>query len=201
MDAHIVKKSIRVESAAVSTHTPNPGPLPSPIRRRVVASALLAALAGLDALAGRKPATAAGPAPDAVLGGAAEYARERRIAIERGQALVLFFSLAGCVFCEALRADQLRHVHRERERLGIRLVELRMDDDRPIPGIEPPRSPRQIASAFGVRVSPTVLFVDGEREVAERLVGYSSPDFYGAYLDARIALSHDSAGGQRPPAR
>lgn len=168
----------------------------SPLRRRLVAGAILGSLTGIGAFANRKPATAA----EALLGGPAEYARERRIASERGQPLLLFFSLAGCGFCEAVRADQLRHVHRERKRLGVRLVELRIDDARPIPDIEPPRSPQQIANALQVRVAPTVLFVDGDRELAERLIGYSSPDFYGAYLDARIAQSRDSTHRQRPPA-
>lgn len=97
------------------------------------------------------------------------------------------------MFCEALRDEQLRHVHARRERLAVRLVELRMDDARPIPGLVPARSPRQLADALDVRVSPTLLFLDGDREVAERLVGYPSPDFYGAYLDERIAVARARA--------
>lgn len=166
----------------------------------MIAGAALASLAGMGALANRKPASAAEAAHAAMLGGPAEYARELRIAGERGQPLLLFLSLVGCAFCEALRTDQLRHAHRKRERLGIRLVELRIDDDRPIPGIEPPRSPKRIASALQAMIAPTVLFLDGEREVAERLVGYSSPDFYGAYLDARIAQARATIGRQGPPA-
>lgn len=159
----------------------------------MLAGILFTGVAGIGILAFRKPGSAAELAPS-MLGGADEYARERRLAIDRGQPLLLFFSLDGCAFCEALRADQLRHAHRDRERLGIRLVELRIDDDRPLPGIEPALSPRQLASAFDARLAPTLLFIDGERELAERLVGYSSPDFYGAYLDARIAQAREEAG-------
>ena len=167
-----------------------------PARRRILTGAALACL--LVGIGGR-PAMADQPPPDALLGGPAEYAHEHRIATERSQPLLLFFSLAGCAFCEALRADQLRHVHARRERLGVRVVELRMDDDHPIPGLEPARSPRQIASALRVRLSPTVVFLDGEREVAERLVGYASRDFYGAYLDAGIAAARAATGDGRPP--
>jgi len=128
------------------------------------------------------------------LGGPDSYARERHLAMERHQPLLLFFSLAGCAYCEALRHDQLRHVYARRERLGLRLVELPMDDARPIPGLEPARSPRQVASDLRVRIAPTLLFLDGEREIAERLVGYPSPDFYGAYLDARIEQARAVTG-------
>lgn len=165
--------------------------------RRILVGALLVLAAAAGGLAGRTPAMASGLRPGLLLGGPAAYAGERGIATERGQPLLLFFSLAGCTFCESLRSDQLRHAHARREGLGIRLVELRMDDERPIPGVEPARSPREIARALQVRIAPTVLFLDGEREVAERLVGYPSPDFYGAYLDERIEVAR--AGAQRAP--
>lgn len=122
--------------------------------------------------------------------------QELGLAAERREPLLLFFSLAGCPWCEALRDQQLRHVHAGRERLGLRLVELRMDDDRPIPGLAPARSPAHIADALDVRISPTLLFLDGEREVAERLVGYPGPDFYGAYLDERIATARAGIAGR-----
>ncbi|MEY3707473.1 MAG: hypothetical protein RL585_2030, partial [Pseudomonadota bacterium] len=34
---------------------------------------------------------------------------------------------------------------------------------------------------------PTVLFLGPQGEIAERLIGYGSRDFYGAYLNERIA--------------
>jgi hypothetical protein len=50
-----------------------------------------------------------------------------------------------------------------------------------------------------VRVAPTVSFLSARGEVAPPLVGYSSPDFYGAYLDDRIeqarAALRSSRGG------
>lgn len=199
MNAHIVNRRGLSEFRSVSRFSLISAAMHSPARRHILAGILLAALAGLDGFLARKPAMAGEPQPHALLGGPAEYAGEQRIAMERGQPLLLFFSLTGCAFCEALRADQLRHVHAQRERLGIRVIELRMDDDRPIPGLEPARSPKQIAGVLRVRVSPTVVFLDGEREVAERLVGYTSRDFYGAYLDAGIASARAATGERRPP--
>ncbi len=50
-------------------------------------------------------------------------------------------------------------------------------------------SPRELARQFRIRLAPTVLFLGPQGEIAERLVGYGSPDFYGAYLEQRIAQS------------
>ncbi|VAW75640.1 hypothetical protein MNBD_GAMMA15-904 [hydrothermal vent metagenome] len=47
-----------------------------------------------------------------------------------------------------------------------------------------------IADQYNVRVTPTVLFLDRNGdELAERLVGISSVDFYGAYLDIALDQS------------
>jgi hypothetical protein len=53
-----------------------------------------------------------------------------------------------------------------------------------------PTDAASIAGRYKVWVTPTVLFVDrrGE-EIAERLVGVSSLDFYGGYLDAALDQS------------
>ncbi|TCK16816.1 thioredoxin-like protein [Thiogranum longum] len=46
---------------------------------------------------------------------------------------------------------------------------------------------RSIATHYKVWVTPTVLFVDRNgMEIAKRLVGISSVDFYGGYLDAAL---------------
>jgi len=49
-----------------------------------------------------------------------------------------------------------------------------------------------IAARYNVWVTPTVLLVDrnGE-EIAERLIGVSSLDFYGGYLDIALDQSRD----------
>jgi hypothetical protein len=44
-------------------------------------------------------------------------------------------------------------------------------------------------------VSPTVVFLGPRGELAERLVGYPSADFYNAYLDDRIARARAAIAG------
>lgn len=140
-----------------------------------------------------------------------QSARERTV-------VVVLFSLPGCAFCQAVRAEQLIHLAREQAGRGVRVVEYELGDhsafsvtepgvaDRlaapasrrnmPLPQVSSrAASPAALAAALRVRVAPTVLFLgaDGE-ELAERLVGYSSPDFYGAYLDQRIMQARQRLG-------
>lgn len=98
--------------------------------------------------------------------------------------IVLMFSTPGCPWCERLRRDHLRHLARDQHRLGVIVAELDLLDREPLAD---GRTPAAIAGALGVRVAPTVLFLGPDGELAERLVGYQSADFYGAYLDERIA--------------
>lgn len=116
-------------------------------------------------------------------------ARERTV-------VVALFSTPGCPWCAALRADHLRHLAREQAAHGVRVVEYGLADHTPFAApAHGVRSPAALAAALQVRVAPTVVFLgpDGG-ELAERLVGYASPDFYGAYLDRRIAQARERPG-------
>ncbi len=161
-----------------------------PIRAALLSLALLSAAPIAADAAGRhgleRPAS-----HEAVL---REAARERTV-------VVALFSLPGCPFCEAIRRDQLRHLAREQATQRVRVVEYDLTDRRPFSGpaarTPAPDSPAALAASLDVRLAPTVAFIgpDG-KEIAERLVGYSSPDFYGAYLEQRIAQAHERLGAR-----
>ena len=168
-----------------------------PIRAALLSLALLSAAPIAADAAGRKglerPAS-----HEAVL---REAARERTV-------VVALFSLPGCPFCEAIRRDQLRHLAREQAAQRVRVVEYDLTDRRPFAGTAArspapaspaalATSPAALAASLDVRLAPTVAFIgpDG-KEIAERLVGYSSPDFYGAYLEQRIAQAHERLGAR-----
>lgn len=60
----------------------------------------------------------------------------------------------------------------------------------------------QFASRYRVRLYPTLLFLDSQgNELAERMVGINTPEFYGGYLDQNIdtALSRVRDSGQPKP--
>lgn len=125
-----------------------------------------------------------------------------------GSVVVALFSLEGCAYCAAIRSDQLRHLAREAGERNLRVVEYEINDRRAFSdnggrsdesasapssaSLASPASPADLADRLGVRVAPTVVFLgpDGD-ELAERLVGYSSPDFYGAYLERRVATARE----------
>lgn len=60
----------------------------------------------------------------------------------------------------------------------------------------------QFARRYNVRLYPTLLFLDSRgNELAERMVGINTPEFYGGYLDQNIdaALSRVRGSGQPSP--
>lgn len=99
--------------------------------------------------------------------------------------VVLFFTLAGCPFCERARRSYLAPLARGS---ADRLTVLEVPIEARLTGFDRlPVAGRDLARAYGIRVYPTVLVVDSHGQpLAEALPGFSVPDFYGALLDARI---------------
>ncbi len=112
-----------------------------------------------------------------------------------GRPLVVMFSLRGCPWCDALRREHFAALMATQERLGVFAIEIDLTDPRPFnPAPDSGRTqsvradnPRELGRFHRVRLAPTVLFLGPDGEVAERLVGYGSPDFFSAYLEQRLA--------------
>jgi len=50
----------------------------------------------------------------------------------------------------------------------------------------------ELARRYGVGMVPTLYLLDGDgRELVPRIVGYTSPDFYPAYLDQAIEVARE----------
>lgn len=113
---------------------------------------------------------------------------ELRAALRKGNPLVVMVSLEGCVFCNAVRGSHLVPL-REQQGTDVVQVDMRTTQmTRDFKGAV--ATHEQMVQAWGVRVAPTVLFFGpGGVEVAERLKGGYIPDFYGAYLDDRLATA------------
>jgi thioredoxin-related protein len=125
-----------------------------------------------------------------VAGGAASaaepgIARDLAAQARPDRPVVLFFTLAGCPFCERARRSYLAPLARGS---GNRLTVLEVPVEARVTGFDHRQvSGRDLARAYGVSVFPTVLVVDNRGQpLAEALPGFSVPDFYGALLDARI---------------
>jgi thioredoxin-related protein len=93
-----------------------------------------------------------------------------------GRALLVLFSEEGCPYCARLRRDFLLPMQRnEGYRRKLTFAEIDVHEH------------PALARRYGVKLLPTVLLLGPAGEpLAEPLVGYNGPDFYGAYLDERI---------------
>ncbi|MGE0351186.1 hypothetical protein [Hydrogenophaga sp.] len=108
-------------------------------------------------------------------------------AAARGEPLVVMTTLEGCPYCAIVRGHYLLPMRREGT---VHAVQLDVRDRRSsLQGFDGQlTTPAGQARAWNALFTPTVLFFgpDG-RELAERLVGVAVPDFYGEYLEARLA--------------
>ncbi|MBI2743980.1 MAG: hypothetical protein HYX45_00175 [Burkholderiales bacterium] len=107
-------------------------------------------------------------------------------ALARREPLVVMVSLEGCPFCKIARNNYLAPMH-EQEGLHVAQVDMR-SRTRVLDFSGKAVTHDDLVRLWKIRIAPTVLFFgrDGA-EVAERLVGGYIPDFYGAYLDQRLA--------------
>ena len=124
------------------------------------------------------------PIPDSLLDVAQAAARI-------GQPLVLLISLPGCPYCELVRRNYLLPARAN----GLPVWQINMADKlRPLVGFDGKTShaAEQIAH-WKIRLAPTLLFLNPKgMALAERLVGIASVDFYGAYLDERLATARQA---------
>lgn len=115
-------------------------------------------------------------------------------AAKSGQVLVVLWGTPGCPWCAALRKEVMVHLWRDAARQGLQVYEFDLTDRMPLLE-QPALSPAQLAARLGIRVSPTVSFHGPAGELAERLVGYASRDFYPAYLDERLRQARNMLKG------
>lgn len=109
-----------------------------------------------------------------------------RDAGRKGRPLVVMTTLEGCPYCDVVRGHYLLPMLKAGDIDAVQ-IDVR-DNRRHLRGFDGElTSPSEQARAWKARFTPTVLFFDAQgRELAERLVGLAVPDFYGAYLEARL---------------
>lgn len=110
-----------------------------------------------------------------------------RLEARPGGIAVVLFSQADCEFCAEIRENYLRPLLAER-RAGVAVAESRIDADAPIRDWRGrDATQRSFAAQQDVHFAPTVMFFDGAgRSLAAPIVGLSR-DFFGIYLEQRIA--------------
>jgi hypothetical protein len=152
--------------------------LPPPTAWRRRDCLVMAGLAlGLGpALAQRSPAT---------LPAAQSLPEELARAIQNKQPLVVMVSLDGCAFCRQARHSHLSPMHKA----GTVIVQVDMRSAQAVVDFGGKLATHdQLTRAWKVSIAPTLLFFGPHgKEVAERMEGAYLPDFYGPYLEERMA--------------
>jgi len=104
-------------------------------------------------------------------------------------AILLVMVAENCVYCEHVQNDFLvpmSHNPTYRDRLVMRRILVSsLDNVRGFDG--KPTTPAELASLYGAKFTPTVVLLDSTgHRLAKPLIGFSSPDYYGMYLDDAI---------------
>ncbi|WAL83317.1 hypothetical protein OYT13_02210 [Pandoraea sp. XJJ-1] len=117
---------------------------------------------------------------------ATDFAAHARRAASLDTPLIVLVSLRDCVYCGPIRQRELAPLVRGGK---YEVREIGMDSTAPVREFDGSTTTGVAwARAHGVKVSPTVLFLDTSgHPVADPLIGAGLPDFYGAYLDNAIA--------------
>lgn len=129
----------------------------------------------------------AGAAP-AALPSARSLRDELALALKGGSPLVVLVSLDGCPYCKVAREHYLSPMRAEQ---GLPVVQLDMQSTATLQDFKGVvLTHDELVHAWKVTLAPTVLFFGrGGAEVAPRLMGMGSPDYYGAHLDDRLELA------------
>jgi thioredoxin-related protein len=116
--------------------------------------------------------------------------QESRIASENGLVLLIEFSSPSCTYCLELEKEFLLPMQRNAgygKRVLIRSVSL--DTYQTIIDFDGRSIPTsRLASRYDVMVTPTMVFLDADgNEISDKLVGIWSKDYFGGFIDDRIA--------------
>ncbi len=117
-------------------------------------------------------------------------------AAAKGEPLVLLISLPGCPYCEMVRRSYLLPMRAE----GLHAWQISITERSPsLRGFDGKNtSPEALAAAWKATFTPTVLFIGPQGQMlAPPLVGIAVPDFYGAYLDERLATARKALAAAR----
>ncbi len=106
-------------------------------------------------------------------------------ALQQKQALVVMVSLEGCPYCRIARRSHLVPM----QKAGAVIVQVDMRSAQAVLDFNGRSTTHeQLVRQWRVSIAPTLLFFGpGGKEVAERMEGGYLPDFYGPYLEERLA--------------
>lgn len=111
------------------------------------------------------------------------------VAAREGRPLLVLFSETGCPWCEKVRREHLLPLQRNAGyQARLQFMQVDVDGTKALRDFAGQAATQAaLARRYNIRIMPTVLLLGPKGEVlAEPLVGFTSADFYGYYLDQRI---------------
>ena len=128
-------------------------------------------------------------ASDAALPMAENFRADARQARQQRVALLVFFSAKSCQYCEQMRELFLGPMFASDEYSDkVIMREVQVDGGRELRDFEGKRvSHRDFAMSYRIGLTPQIWFLDPTgKELVPALVGLSTPELFGGYLDAAI---------------
>jgi len=119
--------------------------------------------------------------------------QDAALAQQTNRPILIMFSVEGCPYCEFVREEHLKPMLRNAEyKRQVIIRELHTDVTDSVIDFNGQRiDVEKLADRYKVHLNPTVVFLGGQgRELSKRLVGVSSVDFYGGFMDKAIEESN-----------
>jgi hypothetical protein len=113
---------------------------------------------------------------------------EISVALKIGSPLLVFVELDHCPFCKIARQNYLLPLMKEQ---SIPVVQVNFGSSSAVIDAHGNvKTQDQLVRAWRIKIAPTILFLGKNGvEIAPRLTGGSTSDFYGTYLDERIRMA------------
>ncbi len=114
-------------------------------------------------------------------------------ALKSKDPLIVMVSLAGCPYCKMARGSYLSPMQKQ----GFPIVQVDMRSELQVKGLTGQMQTHdQLVKQWRVSIAPTLIFFGPKgQELEERMEGGFLPDYYGAYLDERIAIARKALRG------
>ncbi|WP_172597757.1 thioredoxin family protein [Sulfuriflexus mobilis] len=117
---------------------------------------------------------------------------DSQISQQRQLPMVVLFSATYCSYCRIIKEEFLKPMLISGEytdKAMIRVIEVDSNDDL-VDLNGQPISAEDFAFRYDISLTPTLVFFDARgNELAKRMVGVTTVDYYGSYLDAAIGES------------
>ncbi|MDH5391860.1 MAG: thioredoxin fold domain-containing protein [Gammaproteobacteria bacterium] len=163
-----------------------------------VLAAVLVSIIGFQAL------VSDADADQVLIAEASNLQKDGITAQQKGIPVLLEFSMQGCPFCEQVEEEVLKPMLISGDYDNkVMLRKVMIDEDTVITDFNGKRITYEaLASRYNVFVTPTLVLVHGNGAVMGlEMVGVSSIDFYGAYLDQAIDRALNKISTAAEPVR